>query len=280
LKILVTGGNGMLGRALLDCLAPDHDVVTRDVDDMDIRDWSAVSSQILDLRPQVVIHAAAMTQVDDCETKRDDAFAVNALGSRNVAVACWKIDCPVLYVSTDYVFDGTKGEPYDEFDRPAPLSVYGQSKLAGEQWVRQHQPEHWIVRAAWSFGPGGSNFVRTIVEKGREQSRLEVVDDQVGSPTYTVDLASRLADLIETLPFGTYHLTNSGQASWYDLAAEALGAAGVETDLGRIDTGRAGRPAPRPGFSVLRNRCWELSGRPPLRDWREAVREYVSSFLL
>jgi dTDP-4-dehydrorhamnose reductase len=269
----------MLGHALRECLAPNHDVVARDVDDMDIRDWSTVRSQIGDLRPRVVIHAAAVTQVDDCEARRDEAFAVNALGARNVAVACWRVRCPILYMSTDYVFDGAKGEPYDEFDSPRPLSVYGQSKLAGEEWVRRHQPEHWIVRAAWSFGPGGRNFVRTIVEKGKEQSRLEVVDDQVGSPTYTVDLASALADLVETFPFGTYHLTNSGQASWYDLAVEALKAAGVEADVSRVDTESTGRPAPRPRFSVLRNRCWELGGRSPLRDWREAVREYVSSFL-
>lgn len=270
----------MLGHALVDRFGRSHDVVVRDIDDLDVRVWSTVRSQVRDLRPDLVIHAAAFTDVDDCETREDEAFAVNALGSRNVAVACRKMDCPIVYVSTDYVFGGSKGEAYDEFDSPRPVSVYGRSKLAGEEWVRRHQPEHWIVRAAWSFGPGGRNFVRTMVEVGRERPRLDVVDDQVGSPTYTVDLASGLAELVESLPFGTYHLTNSGEGSWYDLAVEALKAAGVEVEVARIDTATAGRPAPRPKYSVLRNRCWELSGRVPLRSWREAVADYVANSLL
>lgn len=265
----------MLGHALRARLGRDHDVTAIDIEELDIRDWSRVRDFVGDVRPELVFHCAALTQVDDCEDRKDEAFAVNALGSRNVAVACRRVGAPMVYPSTDYVFDGEKGGPYDEFDRPRPLSVYGRSKLAGEEWVRRHLPEHWIVRSAWLFGPEGKNFVRTMVEKGRAESVLKVVDDQVGSPTYTMDLATGLVDLAETLPFGTYHMTNSGTASWHELAVEALNAAGVKVDVERIDTAATGRPAPRPRYSVLRNRCLELSGRTPLRHWREAVSEYV-----
>ena len=279
MRILITGGRGMLGHALTERLGSRHDVVVHDLEEMDVRDWTAVWEGVRAVRPEIVIHAAAYTQVDDCESNRDDAFAVNTFGAGHVAVACRRLGVPVVFPSTDYVFDGEKGAPYEEFDIPRPVSVYGWSKLMGEEWVRRHQPDHWIVRAAWFFGPGGKNFVRTIVERGRERAALRVVDDQVGSPTYTVDLAVALADLVDSMPFGTYHLTNSGECSWFDLAVAALRAAGVESEPARIDTEASGRPARRPRYSVLRNRCWELSGRAPLRDWREAVSEYVSNSL-
>lgn len=279
MRILITGGRGMLAHALEERLHSDHDLVALGRQDLDVRDWSSVLARVRDLRPEIVIHAAALTRVDDCESDRDGALAVNALGSRNVAVACRKTGAGILYPSTDYVFDGEKGEPYDEFDEARPLSVYGQSKFVGEEWVRRHNPDHWVVRAAWCFGPRGRNFVETIMGLGRQGSPLEVVDDQVGSPTYTADLAAAIAETVEGLPYGTYHLTNSGECSWYELACEALRAAGVEAEVRRIDTEAAGRPAPRPKYSALRNRCWELSGRAPLRHWREALSEYVSNYL-
>ena len=196
-----------------------------------------------------------------------------------MAVACRKAGTPMLYVSTDYVFDGKKGEPYDEFDEPCPVNVYGHSKWLGEEWVRRHHPDHWVVRAAWSYGPGGPNFVRTIVERGRAGTPLRVVDDQIGSPTYTVDLARALAEVVESLPFGIYHLTNGGEASWYDLAVEALSFAGVNADVEPIDTAATARAARRPEYSVLRNSCWQQAGRAALRPWREALAEYVTDYL-
>ncbi len=269
----------MLGHALIERLAPIHDVVSVDVEEMDVRSWTVVWSRVEEVRPEVVIHGAAFTRVDDCETEWDEAFAVNAVGARNVALACRRIGAPMLYVSTDYVFDGAKGEAYDESDEPRPLSVYGWSKLMGEEWVRRHHPDHWVVRAAWSYGPGGANFVRTIVERGRSGIPLEIVDDQVGSPTYTVDLADALSGLIESDGFGLYHLTNGGQASWYDLAVEALRVAGVEANVERIATVSTARAARRPEYSVLKNARWEQEGRAPLRPWREAVSEYVRNHL-
>jgi dTDP-4-dehydrorhamnose reductase len=275
MKVLVTGGRGMLGRALVDALGGSHDVVPDDLEEMDVRDWGAVSARMDAVRPDLVIHAAAFTAVDDCEARREEAFAVNALGARNVAVAARRRKCPLVYISTDYVFDGRKGEPYTEFDEPAPLGVYGRSKWMGEVWVARHHPDLWIVRTAWTFGPGGKNFVRTILEQAGKGPHLRVVDDQVGSPTYTVDLAGALSELVERLPFGLYHLTNSGRASWHDLAVEALRVAGISAHVERIDTATAGRPAPRPRFSVLENLCWRRSGQRPLRPWQEAVSDYV-----
>jgi len=278
-KIHITGGRGMLGHALVERLGAAHDLVPDDVEEMDIRRFDAVRTRMAEVRPDLVLHAAAYTAVDDSEKDREETYAVNALGTRNVAVAARGMGAPIVVVSTDYVFDGRKGTPYDEFDEPTPEGVYARSKRLAERWAARHHPDHWIVRTAWTYGPGGRNFVRTIIERARKDPHLRVVDDQVGSPTYTVDLADALAALIDAVPFGIYHLTNSGRASWYDLAAEALRAAGVEAEMERIDTAAAGRPAPRPAFSVLDNLCWRRAGQTPLRSWQEAVAAYVTAHL-
>jgi dTDP-4-dehydrorhamnose reductase len=216
------------------------------------------------LEPALVLHAAAWTDVDGAEGDPDGALAVNEGGTANVAA----LGAPVVYYSTDYVFDGTKGEPYVESDRPAPLSAYGRSKLAGEQAVRAG----WIVRSSWLFGDTGHNFVRTMLRLGAERAEVAVVDDQRGSPTYVRHLAAATRELLER-PEGTWHLAAEGDCTWAEFAAAIFEQAGVDCRVRPITTAELGRPAPRPACSVLRS---ERPGAPRLPHWREGLRECLA----
>ena len=277
MKILVTGAGGMLGQALREQLSLEHEVVPLAQADLDVTDLGATCSVLGRAKPQVVIHAGAWTDVDGCERNPDRSWRVNALGSRNVAVACQDAGAACCYLSTDYVFDGEKPDPYTEFDRPNSISCYGASKLAGERYVQTLTARHWIVRSSWLFGPGGTNFVKTILTKARAGEALRVVDDQVGSPTYTHDLAGAIRHLIAGPCYGIWHLTNRGSCSWYDFAAAILEATGLGgARLEPITSKDLNRPAPRPRNSVLRNYCWELEGWPPLRPWSDALRDYLA----
>jgi len=277
MKVLITGAGGMLGRALKETLSPEHDVAAFARADLDFTDLGATLGALGRARPQVVIHAGAWTDVDGCERDPDRTWRVNALGSRNVAVACQEAGAACCYISTDYVFDGEKPDPSTEFDAPNPISCYGASKLAGERYVQTLTPRHWIVRSSWLFGPGGKNFVKTILAKARAGEELRVVDDQVGSPTYTRDLARGISRLISAPHYGVWHVTNSGSCSWYRFAAAIVEHAGLRgTRLEPIGSKDLRRPAPRPRNSVLRNYCWELEGWPSLRRWSDALREYLA----
>ena len=277
MKILLTGATGMLGRALRESLSLEHEVIALAHADVDITDLAATLSALGRSKPQVVIHAAAWTDVDGCEQDPDRSWRVNALGSRNLAVACQDVDAACCYLSTDYVFDGEKPGPYTEFDAPNPISCYGGSKLAGERYVQTLTPRHWIVRSSWLFGPGGKNFVKTILAKARAGEDLRVVDDQIGSPTYTRDLARAIWKLISDPHYGIWHVTNSGTCSWYDFAAAILENTGLTgTRLEPISSKELGRPAARPRNSVLRNYCWELEGWPAVRAWSDALRDYLA----
>ena len=276
MKVLVTGATGMLGRALGESLGPEHEVIALGRAGLDVTDPTATRAAFGRARPDVVVHAGAWTDVDGCELAPDRAFRVNALGSRNVAVACHEAGAACCYISTDYVFDGDKPDPYTEFDQPNPISWYGASKLAGERYVQTLTPRHWIVRSSWLFGPGGRNFVKTILEKARAGEDLRVVDDQVGSPTHSRDLARAIARLIGEPRYGVWHVTNSGWCSRYDLAAAVLESTGlIGTRLIPIASKELDRPAARPRNSVLRNYCWELEGWPALRPWPDALRDYL-----
>ncbi len=277
MKVLITGAGGMLGQALVQALH-NQELIPLSHQVLDVTDGSAVRTAIQKAAPDVVVHAAAWTSVDGCEGDADRAFSINAVGTRNVALACQPRGTPCCYVSTDYVFDGTKANPYLEWDRPNPLSVYGASKLAGEQEIRSHLDRFWIVRTSWLYGPGGRHFVGAILDKAKAGDPLRVVDDQIGSPTLTSDLARALARLIRTQAYGTYHLTNAGACSWYDLALKILQIAGLGTiPVKAISSEDLARPAKRPQNSRLRNFCWEALGYPPLRSWEEALEAYLHS---
>jgi dTDP-4-dehydrorhamnose reductase len=211
-------------------------------------------------RPDLVLHAAAWTNVDGAEEHRGEAFAVNEEGTRNVA----SLGAPIVYFSSDYVFDGSKRDPYVESDKPTPLSVYAESKLAGERQVR----EGWIVRSSWLFGPTGHNFVRTMLRLGAERDDVAVVDDQRGSPTYVGHLATATRELLE-LPHGTWHVAADGDCTWADFAEAIFTEARVACEVRRISAAEHGAPAQRPPYSVLRS---ERDGAPRLPHWREGLR--------
>ena len=278
MRVMVTGSRGMLGRALCRRLDAEHAVIEAHRGWFDVTDESSTRKAIASERPDVVVHAAAYTRVDDCETHREAAFAVNAAGTRHVALGCLDCGAWMLYVSTDYVYDGEKGRPYVEEDPTAPLGVYGASKLEGERELARLGIPHMVVRTSWLFGPGGSNFVRTVYGALSLGRPLKVVDDQVGSPTYTVDLADAVARLLAVQGRGVVHVANAGACSWFQLARAVLEATGrTDVPLTPISSRDLGRPARRPRYSVLdTGRYTSLTGHR-LRPWRDALREYLEA---
>jgi dTDP-4-dehydrorhamnose reductase len=271
MRVLVTGAAGMLGRDLVPHLAARHEVTAVDLE-VDVTDRGAVRDCVRDCRPGAVLHLAAWTDVDGAEGREDEAAAVNAGGTDNVAAAAAEAGAALVVPSTDYVFDGRKGAPYVEDDPPAPLSAYGRTKLAGERAALARHPDGTrIARTAWLYGAGGRNFVDTMRRLGAEREAVEVVDDQVGSPTWTRDLAPALEALLD-LPPGVYHAAGAGAVSWAGLAAAVFEEGGLACRVRPIATARLGRPAPRPALSAL---AVTRPGAPRLRHWREALRDYL-----
>jgi len=281
-KLLITGAAGQLGRALVESGGrAGWEVVAADLADLDITDFQQVWQVLSRLRPQVVINAAAATQVDDLESDPDGALKVNGLGPRNLAVACRRLGLKLIHLSTDYVFDGSKPEPYVEWDAPAPLSVYGRSKLLGEEWVRQQCPDHFIVRTAWLYGLPGPNFVRAILDRGRAlgpAGELKVVQDQRGTPTSTLALAPQLLKLAKTEAFGTYHATCQGETTWYGFACLILETAGMAVRITPCATSEFPRPAPRPANSVLDNRLLRIADLDCMPTWQAAFQQFWDTY--
>lgn len=277
---LVVGSGGMLGRDLVTALATSGEVVvglTRR--ELDITDEPAVRAALRDCAPDVVVNCAAWTAVDDAEAHEDAAFSVNGSGAAHVAAACAAGDGPgeirLIHLSTDYVFGGDGRRPYSEHDATAPRSAYGRSKLAGEQAVRAMLPRAgYVVRTAWLYGAHGPNFVSTMIALERERSTVDVVDDQRGQPTWTVDVAGHIIALVRSQACaGIYHATSSGEATWFDVAREVFGLIGADPDRVRAATSSAYvRPAPRPSYSVLGHDAWASVGIDPIGDWRPALR--------
>ena len=278
MRVLVTGAGGQVGAELVAAFGADehHEVIGLDHAAVDVADRGAVLGAVTSTRPDVVIHPAAWTAVDACEGDVDRAFLVNALGTRHVAEGARRVGAPVVYVSTDYVFDGTKDGPYLEWDEPSPRSVYGASKLAGE---RELDPGSTIVRTSWVCGYHGANMVKTILRLAGEHDVLGFVDDQRGHPTFADDLASMIKRLaVERRP-GTFHVTNQGVVSWYEFAREVLTATGQDPDrvqpVATADL-RPARPAPRPANSVLDNAALRMSDIGLLDDFRVPLRRLVA----
>lgn len=273
MKILITGAEGQLGRDLVEVLGKKYELHPFDLD-LDVTDYQKIMSTVSNIRPDIVIHAAAYTDVDGCELNPDKAYEVNTIGTQNVALACRKSDAIMVYLSTDFVFDGRKKEPYTEFDSPNPLNVYGKSKLAGENYLVTQLRDYFIVRTAWLYGKHGKNFVKTILRLAEEKEELRVVNDQVGSPTYSYDLAKMIRKIIETGLFGIYHVTNAGSCTWYEFARKILELGGRDTKVVPITSKELNRPAPRPAYSVLKNHVLELRGIGKMRGFEEALRDY------
>jgi dTDP-4-dehydrorhamnose reductase len=257
-RVLITGAGGQLGHALVEAFAGD-DVVA-----LSRAEWDVLEPPPAGLEADLILHAAAWTRVDDAEGDPAGAEAVNVDGTRHAA----SLGAPLVYFSTDYVFDGRKGEPYVESDAPAPLSVYGRTKLDGEAAAG----DAWILRSSWLFGPTGHNFVRTMLRLGAERDEVRVVNDQVGSPTYVGHLAAAARELVE-LPRGLWHVAAGGECSWAEFARAIFEEAGLACRVVPITTAEYGAQAPRPAYSVLRS---ERSGAPQLPHWRDGLRECVA----
>lgn len=267
----------MLGRALVRELADRHDVVPLRRQDLDITKPREVLNTLRQAQPDWVLHTAAFTQVDLAESRPEEAFLVNAWGTRNVAAAAGEAGAAVLYYSTDYVFDGKRRRAYSEWDVASPLNVYGESKLAGENEVRSLCSRHLIIRTSWLFGPGGRHFVRTILTRAQQGSALRVINDQRGSPTYTLDLAVASKELIELGARGICNVTNSGSCTWFELACAVLRLAGLEAEVTPVESSDFETAAVRPAYSVLDRQCLLAYGIGPLRSWEEAVKVLLES---
>lgn len=274
MRVVITGAAGQLGHDLKKAFT-DDDVLPIDVAECDITDEAAVMGVITDFAPELVVHGAAYTAVDKAEDDEDTAWRVNALGSWWVARACKVVGASMVYVSTDYVFDGSLGRAYTEFDQTSPQGIYARTKEAGEQLVRETLPEHYVVRTSWVQGENGNNFVKTMLRLGAERDELTVVADQTGSPTFTADLAPAIRRLAVTGRFGTYHVTNGGQCTWFEFAKAIFEEARLDVRVEPTTTQAYGAPAPRPAYSVLDNRKANLTGIGPLRPWREALCDLV-----
>ncbi len=270
----------MLGTELTEAFGSRHEVVALGRSDLDITDAASCRHRTAECRPDVIINAAALTDVDGCESNPDEAFRVNAEAAGHLAGAAAEVGAAAVYFSTDYVFDGTGTRPYTEGDRPDPRTVYGRSKLGGEESVRARCMRHLIIRTSWVFGIHGKNFIRTILRAAAERSSLRVVCDQRGSPTGARDLAAHALQMVEAGCAGLYHVTNSGDCTWHDLASCAIRWAGLTgVEVVPVSTSEYPRPAPRPAYSVLANERLSRDGLPPMRPWQESARAYVTEWI-
>ncbi|MDY7042250.1 MAG: dTDP-4-dehydrorhamnose reductase [Chloroflexota bacterium] len=281
MKILLIGTNGQLGSDLVKALT-DVDLIPLTHRDVDICEPVGLRETLGRHAPDVVINTAAYHKVDECETNVEKTFAVNTHGVRNLALACKEQDCALLHMSTDYVFGGdtARRTPYNETDPPSPINVYGIAKLAGEYFVRYILDRHWIVRSQWLYGVAGAsgkggNFVELMLRLAREGRDIKVVDDQVGSPTYTVDLARKIAQLVKTEHYGLYHITNAGECTWYQFAREIWELSGLHPNAEPTTTAAFGAVATRPAYSVLDNAALRAIGQNEVRTWREALAAYL-----
>lgn len=275
MKILITGSNGMLGHDLINALKERHDLIPTTSKTLDITDKKQTIDYIRDKKPDIVINSAAYTDVDGCEENRELAYSVNGEGVRNLALACRDIDCPLVHISTDYVFDGSATEPICEDGEIGPISVYGKSKLEGEEAIQEILDKYFIIRTAWLYGINGRNFPKTMLELAENHPEITVVYDEVGTPTYTPDLAEGISRLIETDYYGIYHLTNSGSCSWCEFAKYIFEIAGRDVKVIPVTASEFARPAPRPSYSVLDNSNWIERGFKPLRSYKDAIKEYI-----
>jgi dTDP-4-dehydrorhamnose reductase len=276
MKILLLGHKGMLGSDLFLNLAGKHEITGLDKDEIDIASWSECKKAIKEDAPDIVINAAAYTDVDGCEKAKDECFTVNAEAVKNIAEACREKNIRIIHFSTDYVFDGNNNEPYKEDCLCNPINVYGASKLAGEHYLQKLSDNYIIIRTEWLYGKNGKNFVRTILEKAQTINKLEVVDDQIGSPTYTKDLASAVSLLIERNITGIFHITNRGSCSWFQFTEKILQEAGIKgVQVLPIKSGSLRRPAKRPHYSVLSMQKFIQATGKIMQPWQLALQDYL-----
>ena len=290
MKILITGSKGQLGNELKDIINKGYSEIGKvskviknsqvfdlDVDKLDITDLKSVKNILNKIKPDVVINCAAATNVDGCESDEDFAFKVNALGPRNLAMVCEEIGAKLVQVSTDYVFSGIGEKPLTEYDLTAPYSVYGKTKLLGENYVREFCSKYYIVRTAWLYGYVGHNFVYTMRRLGKEKDSINVVNDQIGNPTHANDLAYHILKLIETDEYGVYHCTGKGECSWYDFAKMIIELSGEECIVNPCTSEEYKTPAKRPEYSSLDNMMLRNTVGDEMRNWQDAIKSFIEN---
>ena len=276
MRVLVTGAAGQLGLDVVKKLRQTHlEAIGADLKEFNILDGSATRKFVKDCKPDMVVHCAAYTKVDQAEEEPELCERVNGCGTENIALACRESGSGLCYLSTDYVFDGTAEKPYEPGDAPNPISVYGRSKYKGEQLAASLVPKHYILRTSWVFGENGNNFVKTMLNLGRHHQNLRVVSDQIGSPTYTVDLADLISSLIRTEKFGIYHGTNSGYCSWADFAEEIFRQMNWNVTVERIPSSAYPAKAARPKNSRLSKQCLIHAGLSPLPQWQDGLARFL-----
>ena len=285
-KLLITGSEGQLGADLVKFFSRDYKVCGVDIMQMDIRDFRMVGTVFQKCEPEIVLHAAAYTDVDGAETDRDRAFAVNAEGTANIARACKEYGARMIYFSTDYVFDGDKKTPYVESDPPSPQTVYGKSKYEGEKRVAEILEDFTIIRLAWLYGASGKNFIRTLIRQAWQQMRMKeagqiitpvtVVNDQTGNPTWTMDTVKQTKIIIDNDLNGIIHATAEGETSWFDLAKEVFDFLKMPVYLIPCSSEAFASPAPRPKYSSLENRVLNNAGWNVMRPYKEALHDFLS----
>lgn len=277
MKVLVTGAKGQLGHDVVNELTMrGHEAIGVDIEEMDITDIESVSRVLKETAPDAVVHCAAYTAVDAAEDNIDLCRRVNAYGTENIAKVCGELDCKLMYISTDYVFDGQGERPWEPDDKRNPLNVYGQTKYEGELAVEKYVCKYFTVRIAWVFGVNGKNFIKTMLNLGKTHDRITVVDDQVGSPTYTYDLARLLVDMIETDRYGRYHATNEGLCSWYEFAKEIFRQAGMPVEVLPVSSAEYPAKAKRPSNSRMSKAKLTQNGFTPLPPWQDALARYLN----
>lgn len=285
MRVLVTGAGGQLGQDVDRIFGTaGHEVLPCDREELDITDYELCLERVQRFKPDVVVHCAAYTAVDQAENDVDKAFAVNAAGTRNLIVAAEQVKAKFCYISTDYVFDGNSDAPYQEYDNTNPQTVYGKSKRAGEMLVQSLSSAFFIVRTSWVYGLHGHNFVKTMLKLGREKQVIHVVNDQKGSPTYTIDLAELLLELVQTEKYGIYHASNSGACTWFEFAqaifeeAEQIWGEALPVNVEPCTTEEFPRPAPRPRNSVMDHLSIRTNGLQDLRPWREGLKAFLQEY--
>lgn len=277
MKVLVTGANGQLGYDVIKRLDSEGiEFLGTDRESLDITNEEQVSRVISDYNPDVVIHCAAYTAVDKAEDENELCYSVNVLGTKYVAEACKEINAKMVYISTDYVFDGEGDKPFEVTDNPNPINYYGQTKYEGELEVQKSLKKYFIVRISWVFGSNGNNFVKTMLRLGKERDEISVVADQIGSPTYTYDLAKLLAEMITTDKFGIYHATNEGYCSWYEFACEIFKQAGIDVKVNPIKTEDYPTRAKRPKNSRMNKYQTNEVFKIKLRSYNTAINDYLN----
>ena len=276
MKVLVTGVKGQLGYDVVkDLEKRGHQPIGVDRDEMDLMDNEAIRTFIMDLKPEAIIHCAAYTAVDKAEEEVETCYQINAESVKVISECAKELDVKLIYISTDYVFDGTKEGEYVETDLPNPINVYGASKLKGEEYVQTLLEKYYIVRISWVFGVNGNNFIKTMRRLGSERDELNIINDQVGSPTYTADLAPLLVDMMETDKYGIYHATNEETCSWYEFANEIFKQSGIEVKTNPITTDQYPTAAKRPMNSRMSKAKLKANGFNLLPTWQEALAHYL-----